>query len=68
MTDTLTIPLPHAAPRTHEHGWTAESRHSTSEGVVVYVRCAGCGARRVDMIAFGGMPPSAASRPVGGRS
>jgi len=68
MTDTLTVPLPHAAPRTHEHGWTAESRHPTSEGVVVYVRCAGCGARRVDVVPLGGILPNAASRPVSGRA
>ncbi|WP_433675765.1 hypothetical protein [Microbacterium gorillae] len=40
----LTSPI-----RTHEHGWVTESRHRTSEGVVVYVRCVDCDARRVDI-------------------
>ncbi|MFK4791612.1 hypothetical protein [Microbacterium sp. ZW T5_56] len=36
--------------RTHEHGWVTESRHRTSEGIVVYVRCVDCDARRVDVL------------------
>ncbi len=49
-----------------EHAWITESRHRTSQGVVVYVRCACCPARRVDLCGEDGMPPSAASRVVGG--
>lgn len=33
----------------HEHGWLTESVHRTSEGVIRYVRCTDCGARRVDL-------------------
>jgi len=33
-----------------EHGWLTESRHATSEGVVLYVRCSSCGARRIDLL------------------
>ncbi|WP_190394581.1 hypothetical protein [Nocardiopsis deserti] len=37
----------------HEHHWTTESDHTTSEGVVAYQRC-GCGGRRVILTrAFG---------------
>lgn len=32
----------------HEHGWRLESRHRTAQGWVLYVRCAQCGARRID--------------------
>lgn len=38
----------HPARRSHEHGWLLESRHATSTGWVLYVRCGGCGRRRVD--------------------
>ncbi|SDH53039.1 hypothetical protein [Agrococcus jejuensis] len=49
----------------HEHGWATESQHATSEGVVRYVRCAGCGSRRVDVEPAGAAPPMAASAVVG---
>jgi hypothetical protein len=64
MTSTHTIPIlrPTAAP--HEHGWLVESRHPTSEGTVVYVRCADCGIRRVDLQERPPAPPSALSRPL----
>ncbi|RAZ31429.1 hypothetical protein DO944_10805 [Microbacterium sp. SMR1] len=45
--------------RTHEHGWTTESAHPTSEGIVRYVRCAGCGTRRVDLQSTPSLPPVA---------
>jgi len=32
-----------------EHGWSVESRHTTSIGLVLYVRCLRCGVRRVDV-------------------
>ncbi|MFK4729000.1 hypothetical protein ROT00_04875 [Agromyces mediolanus] len=61
-----------AAPRisveraaAHEHGWLVESAHRTSEGVVQYVRCAGCGVRRVDVAAIPIAVPAAASRELG---
>lgn len=44
-----------------EHGWRSESRHSTSIGTVVYVRCARCGARRVDVQRRAAEPPFALS-------
>jgi len=31
----------------HHHSWTTESSHATSEGRVHYLRCDGCGIRRV---------------------
>ncbi|MFC4139751.1 MULTISPECIES: hypothetical protein [unclassified Microbacterium] len=63
MTASRTAPTPTPAPpHSHEHVWTTESRHRTSEGVIVYVRCADCGARRVDLLPFCGLPPAAASR------
>lgn len=63
MTDTKTIPIRAAGPRpdAHEHGWGVESRHRTSDGTVLYVRCTGCGARRVDLQESTGMPPAALS-------
>lgn len=58
MTALHTRPIPRPV-RTHEHGWLAESRHATSEGTVVYVICADCGARRVDLRPHPQMPPVA---------
>ena len=46
----------------HEHGWCVESSHSTSIGQVLYVRCAVCGARRVDLHDRRQTPPVALSR------
>lgn len=45
----------------HEHGWLVESRHPTSQGWVVYVRCAVCGARRLDLQPVPGAVPQAGS-------
>lgn len=42
---TATAPSP---ATTHEHGWVTLSSHATSDGIVRYVRCAVCGALRVD--------------------
>lgn len=61
MTSLHTLPIPYQTTRPHEHAWIAESRHSTSEGVVVYVRCHDCGTRRVDLQARPIMPPVALS-------
>lgn len=47
---------------THEHGWRVESRHRTSLGEVLYVRCAACGTRRVDLREPGTPVPTALSR------
>ncbi|MHA7270122.1 hypothetical protein [Arthrobacter sp. HLT1-20] len=34
----------------HQHGWTIESAHTSSEGRVLYMLCpAPCGARRVEL-------------------
>jgi hypothetical protein len=45
----LATDIPRRADAIHEHGWVTESGHQTSAGRVVYVRCAGCGTRRVDI-------------------
>lgn len=58
--DTLPIPL-HAQTREHEHAWIVESRHATSDGTVLYVRCAACAGRRVDLQQHPQVPPSALS-------
>ena len=48
-----------------EHGWVTASRHATSQGVVVYVRCVRCASHRVELASAGSaMPPRAMSRPV----
>ncbi|WP_121073693.1 hypothetical protein [Leucobacter aridicollis] len=44
-----TAPAPAPPHRVHEHAWHAESSHPTSEGIVSYVRCVRCGARRVEL-------------------
>ncbi|OUZ12671.1 hypothetical protein BHE97_00130 [Aeromicrobium sp. PE09-221] len=54
----------------HEHGWIEDSRHPTSAGFVLYVRCIGCGTRRVDLQERDTLPPRALSTevpPPGGR-
>lgn len=48
----------------HEHAWLVESRHPTSTGQVLYVRCERCGSRRVDIQDHVEAPPRALSRPV----
>lgn len=66
MTDLDTRPIPVATPlkERHEHAWITESRHPTSEGVLSYVRCAGCGIRRVDLQRHPHQPPAALSREI----
>ena len=59
---TRPIPLPRLRPAPHEHGWIEESRHPTSEGTILYVRCVGCGSLRVDRHANGSVVPEALSR------
>lgn len=46
------------SPPEHEHGWDVESRHDTSDGYVLYVRCADCGERRVDLQKSSDVPPA----------
>ncbi|MCW3157678.1 hypothetical protein [Micropruina sonneratiae] len=50
---------------THEHAWSVESRHRTSIGHLLYVRCAECGTRRVDVQSHVYEPPIALSRHLG---
>ncbi len=61
--DASLIPDLLAAPPSahHEHGWQTESAHATSQGRLVYVRCAVCGARRVDLQTSEATPPTAVS-------
>jgi len=59
--ETLSMPV---ATRVHEHAWTTESVHATSEGRIRYVRCTGCRARRVDLDPAPVAPPVALSRAV----
>ncbi|GAA2887227.1 hypothetical protein [Microbacterium esteraromaticum] len=63
MTAPRTLPLPTIAP-VHEHGWVTESAHRTSEGEVVYVQCAACGMRRVDLRAPHDLLPTELTHPV----
>ena len=51
--------------RAHEHGWQVESRHATSQGWILYVRCGECGVRRVDLAQRPGAVPAALSAEVG---
>lgn len=62
MTAQSTLPISGRTALTHEHAWLVESRHPTSEGVVLYVRCTGCTARRVDVQRHPLAPPDALSR------
>lgn len=66
MTSSDTLPIPRlVGPAVrHEHAWLVESRHPTSEGVVLYVRCVGCDSRRVDLAGSRHLPPTALSRTV----
>lgn len=50
----------------HEHGWRVESSHPTSSGLVVYVRCGGCGMRRLDLQEHPLAVPAALSREIQG--
>jgi hypothetical protein len=67
MTSLNTLPIPRIRPatQTHEHAWLMESRHPTSEGTVLYVRCDECGARRVYVQTHPHMPPLALSTELG---
>lgn len=66
---TSSLPRLHPAPiDAHEHGWRVESRHATSEGWVLYVRCGVCRTLRMDCQARADLPPVAVSaqmRPLG---
>jgi hypothetical protein len=67
MTSMHTLPTPVLTPiGSHEHAWLVESRHSTSDGILLYVRCAECGIRRMDLQPHSPLPPVALSRTVGG--
>lgn len=61
-TDFLSAEREHeGSSRPCEHGWVVESRHQTSLGAVLYVRCVLCRARRVDVQSDPRVPPSAVS-------
>lgn len=62
MTALHTRPIPRQTASMHEHAWLVESRHPTSDGVVLYVRCDDCGVRRIDVQAHPQSPPTALSR------
>lgn len=66
MTSLNTLPIPRQTSpvASHEHAWLTESRHRTSEGVLSYVRCDTCGARRVDLQPQSHMPPTAVSHGI----
>lgn len=55
---TLPVPVRRSIEAAHEHAWITESRHRTSDGTVLYVRCTVCTTRRVDL------RPSASSATV----
>ena len=62
--NTASLPTINRPARTHEHGWIVESSHATSLGRVLYVRCGGCGTRRVDVQEHGELPPVALSSEI----
>lgn len=63
MTAPQTLPISRPPlPVAHEHAWLTESRHQTSDGAVLYVRCAACGIRRVDVQERSDATPAAISR------
>lgn len=64
MTDIAAEQSP-CANAVHEHGWFTESSHQTSEGRLLYVRCAGCGVRRVDLQPHPLLPPWSLTRDLG---
>ena len=62
--NTASLPTITRRVRAHEHAWLIESSHATSLGRVLYVRCADCGTRRVDVQEGGVMPPEALSSEI----
>lgn len=62
--ETRSLPRTSAPGAGHEHAWATESRHPTSAGLVLYVRCAACGTRRVDLQGHRDLPPAPLSRVV----
>ncbi|MFD6700848.1 MULTISPECIES: hypothetical protein [unclassified Microbacterium] len=61
----LTTPDPLRPAPAHEHAWRTRSRHRTSDGTLLYVRCVTCGAQRVDLHAADSAAPTALSRALG---
>lgn len=57
----VAVPASNTLLTGHEHGWIVESAHSTSEGRVLYVRCAECGVRRIDVEQHPDAPPTVLS-------
>ncbi|WP_144874064.1 hypothetical protein [Microbacterium sp. 1.5R] len=66
MTTLHTLPLSRPTSLSHEHAWLVDSRHRTSEGVLLYVRCGECATRRVDLQTHPAAPPSAVSIELAG--
>lgn len=48
--DTRTAHQPTVQDEIHDHLWAVRSRHSTSEGAVLYEQCDGCGAWRIELV------------------
>ncbi|WFR84595.1 hypothetical protein [Arthrobacter sp. Y-9] len=48
--DTSTALQPAVQAEAHDHLWAVRSRHSTSEGVVLYERCEDCGSWRIELL------------------
>ena len=48
----------------HDHSWLTESRHRVSDGLILYVRCSGCGSRRVDLQTAAQLVPAGISTVV----
>lgn len=65
MTSSHTLPIPRPTALAHEHAWAVESRHTTSEGTILYVRRTGCGVHRVDLQTHPHRPPLAMTREAG---
>ncbi|MEV4668173.1 hypothetical protein [Microbacterium sp. LWO12-1.2] len=67
MTTLHTLPIPRIPlpATTHEHAWLVDSRHRTSEGTLLYVRCADCGSHRLDVQVHPQQPPAALTREIG---
>ena len=62
---TPAAPLAATPDTAHEHGWILQSRHATAEGMIRYVRCTLCSARRIDLEETPPRPPAPISAVLG---